>query len=48
MEIITSLQKATVVLLNNIILKEVTAVKAAADIVPTDITKKRTRKIYNE
>ena len=48
MEIITSLQKATVVLLNNIILKEVTAVKAAAGIVPTDITKKRTRKIYNE
>ena len=48
MEIITSLQKATAVLLNNIILKEVTAVKAAAGTALTVITKRQTRKIYNE
>ncbi|SDR76181.1 hypothetical protein SAMN04488552_0912 [Christiangramia echinicola] len=40
MEIITLLLKATAVLLNNIILKEVIAVKAVAGIAHMDIIRK--------
>lgn len=40
METIILLPKATAVLLNNIILKEVIAAKVAAGIAPTDIIQK--------